>query len=53
LDDVKNLLDLINDGNVNEKDGQSLYTKLMEILTYNIPAGSGFGAGFIAGARSG
>ncbi len=52
-DDVKNLLDLNNDGNVDEKDGQCLYTKLMEILTYNIPAGSGLGAGFIAGTRSG
>ena len=35
-DDVKNLLDLNNDGDVDEKDGQRLYTKLMEILTYNI-----------------
>ncbi len=52
-DDFKKLLDLNNDGKVDKEDGEQLYKKLMEILTYNIPAGSGFGAGFIAGARSG
>jgi len=52
-DDVKNVFDLNNDGKVDENDGHRIYKKMMEILTYNIPAGSGFSAGFIAGARSG
>ena len=51
--DFKKIFDLNNDGKVDEEDGRQIYNKVMEVLTYNIPAGSGFGAGFIAGVRSG
>lgn len=41
------------DGKVDSNDGNRAYEKLMEVLTYNLPSGSGFAAGFIGGVRSG
>jgi uncharacterized membrane protein (Fun14 family) len=50
---VESWLDLNVDGKVDDKDGALAYNKLMEVLTYNLPAGSGFSAGFVGGIRSG
>ena len=46
-------LDLNQDGKVDEQDLKLLYNKALEILTYNIPGGAGFSAGFIGGLRAG
>jgi uncharacterized membrane protein (Fun14 family) len=51
--DALEVLDLNQDGKVDTVDVQRLHHKLMEVLTYNVPAGSGFGGGFFAGVRSG
>merc|ERR1712071_695522 len=47
--DFNQMMDVNNDGNVDEKDAKQISDKVMEVLSYNIPAGSGFGAGFIMG----
>jgi uncharacterized membrane protein (Fun14 family) len=46
-------LDLNHDGIVDGEDVSLLYKKLMKILEFNLPAGSGFGAGFISGVKTG
>lgn len=51
--DFHQLLDLNKDGQVDEKDAQEIMDKVYEILSFNIPAGSGFGAGFFMGIRAG
>ena len=51
--DFNKLLDVDNDGEVSEKDAKQIAEKIMDVVSYNIPAGSGFGAGFIMGVRSG
>jgi len=50
---VRNALDLNDDGSVDGKDRAIALDKLMEILQFNLPAGSGFTAGFVGGLRSG
>jgi len=40
-------------GQVDAKVANELYDKVMEVVGYNIPAGSGFGGGVIVGLRSG
>jgi len=49
---VENVLDLNNDGKVNKKDANLALDKVKEVLTYNMPGGSGFVAGFLCGFRS-
>jgi uncharacterized membrane protein (Fun14 family) len=51
--DVENLLDLNQDGKVDRSDGELAYDKLMSVLQFNLPGGSGFAAGFVGGIRSG
>ena len=51
--DFNNMLDLNDDGVIDQKDGEIVYTKVMKVLQYNMPAGSGFAAGFLGGLRSG
>jgi uncharacterized membrane protein (Fun14 family) len=46
-------LDLNDDGSVDGKDRAIATEKLMEVLQYNLPAGSGFTMGFVGGLRSG
>lgn len=46
-------MDLNKDGKVDKADAKVAYDKLMTVLQYSLPAGSGFGGGFIAGVRSG
>lgn len=51
--DFKNAMDFNKDGKVDKDDAEIAYSKVMEVLQYSLPAGSGFGGGFIAGVRSG
>lgn len=51
--DVESLLDLNQDGTVDRSDGELAYDKLMSVLQFNLPGGSGFAAGFVGGIRSG
>lgn len=51
--DFEKALDLNKDGKVDKEDGKIAYDKVMSVLQYSLPAGSGFGGGFIAGVRSG
>lgn len=51
---MNSALDLDGDGEFNlEGDGKVIYDRVVEVLEYNLPAGSGFGAGFVMGLRSG
>jgi len=50
---VEGLLDLNHDGKIDEKDTAIAYKKIMKVLSYELPAGSGFVAGFAGGVRSG
>jgi uncharacterized membrane protein (Fun14 family) len=51
--DFNKAMDLNKDGKVDKEDAQIASDKLMEVLQYGLPTGGGFGAGFIAGIRSG
>mmetsp|Transcript_3344 Transcript_3344/g.4863 ORF Transcript_3344/g.4863 Transcript_3344/m.4863 type:complete len:203 (+) Transcript_3344:91-699(+) len=51
--DVERVLDLNQDGTVDDKDVNMAYEKVMEVLQFNMTGGSGFAAGFIGGMRSG
>ena len=51
--DVESIMDLNNDGKVDSDDVSQATNKIMNILSFNLPAGGGFSAGFIAGLRSG
>lgn len=46
-------MDLNKDGQVNSEDAKIAYENAMDILQQGLPAGGGFGTGFIAGVRSG
>jgi uncharacterized membrane protein (Fun14 family) len=49
----ENALDLNKDGVVNSEDAKVAFNKMMEVLQYNIPAGSGFVTGVVLGLRTG
>jgi uncharacterized membrane protein (Fun14 family) len=49
----RNALDLNDDGAIDGKDRAMLTEKVMKVLQYNLPAGSGFTMGFVGGLRSG
>ena len=51
--DVESMLDLNKDGKVDQEDAKAGYDKIMEVVAFGLPAGGGFGAGFIGGLRSG
>lgn len=51
--DVENVLDLNDDGKLDDKDINAAYTKLMEILQFNMTGGTGFVTGFLGGFKSG
>jgi len=51
--DVEDYFDFNRDGVVDRDDGRIAYAKAMEILKFNLPGGSGFGAGFVGGLRAG
>lgn len=50
---VENMMDLNADGKVDIEDGKLVYEKVLAVAGANLPAGSGFGAGFLGGLRSG
>jgi hypothetical protein len=52
-DDMMGALDFNKDGKVDAEDRDIAAKKLMEVLQYNLPAGSGFLGGFVGGLRSG
>lgn len=51
--EVEGYLDFNKDGKIDQADGEIATKKVMEVLQFNLPAGSGFGVGFIGGLRSG
>jgi uncharacterized membrane protein (Fun14 family) len=51
--DVEKILDLNDDGKINREDQLLVAEKLMKVLQYNLPGGSGFVAGFVGGLRNG
>lgn len=51
--DFSNILDLNDDGTIDSKDGMIASDKILKVLQYNLPGGSGFVTGFIGGVRSG
>lgn len=50
---VLDFFDFNEDGKIDGKDRSVATRKVMEVLQFNLPAGGGFGAGFIGGLRSG
>jgi hypothetical protein len=52
-EDMEGLLDLNLDGKFDKEDANLLYKKVMKVLAFNLPAGGGFGAGFMGGLRTG
>eukprot|EP00593_Proboscia_inermis_P011100 CAMPEP_0171302934 /NCGR_PEP_ID=MMETSP0816-20121228/12413_1 /TAXON_ID=420281 /ORGANISM="Proboscia inermis, Strain CCAP1064/1" /LENGTH=228 /DNA_ID=CAMNT_0011781809 /DNA_START=12 /DNA_END=698 /DNA_ORIENTATION=+ len=50
--DFSKALDMNEDGVVDELDIRKGYGKIMDVLEFNVPAGSGFGAGFLMGLRT-
>ena len=50
---VEKMLDLNQDGKIDEDDATEVYQKALKVLQFNLPAGSGFAAGFLGGLRSG
>lgn len=51
--DLESYFDLNRDGKINHEDRALATKKVMDVLQFNLPAGSGFTAGFIGGLRSG
>jgi len=51
--DFQKAMDWNQDGNVDELDVQELSQKIYKAMSFNVPAGSGFGAGFVLGVRNG
>lgn len=51
--DVMGVLDLNKDGQFDSKDVDDAYKKVMKVLEYSLPAGSGFAVGFLVGFRAG
>lgn len=51
--DVEGFLDLNDDGRIDGEDGAIAYSKLLSVLQFGLPGGSGFAMGFVGGLRSG
>jgi uncharacterized membrane protein (Fun14 family) len=51
-DDLMNWLDLNQDGKVDADDRDIAIRKVLHVLEFNLPAGSGFVGGLIGGLRS-
>ena len=46
-------MDVNDDGKVDEQDVKIIYEKILDVVSFNMPAGSGFTGGFLAGVKSG
>lgn len=51
--DIEGMMDLNKDGKVDTEDLNKASEDIMEVLSFGLPAGAGFGAGFIFGLRQG
>jgi hypothetical protein len=51
--DFEEYLDLNRDGKVDMEDGKLVYERVLAALQFNMPAGTGFAAGFLGGLRTG
>ena len=51
--DISNVLDVNDDGKIDKNDAEMMHEKFLDVIGFNIPAGSRFGGGFLAGAKSG
>ena len=51
--DIEGMMDLNKDGRVDKEDLNKASEDIMEVLSFGLPAGAGFGAGFIFGLRQG
>ena len=52
-EEMYNMMDFNKDGQIDLDDGQIALQEILKVLQYGVPSGSGFGAGFISGIRSG
>ncbi|KAJ0402796.1 hypothetical protein ATCC90586_004893 [Pythium insidiosum] len=51
--DMMDILDVNKDGKFDTKDVDEVYKAVMKVLEFSLPAGSGFGVGFVVGFRAG
>jgi len=51
--DVQKLLDLNQDGKIDQEDASLAMDKALTVLEFGLPSGTGFAAGFVGGLRSG
>ncbi|GLE04144.1 hypothetical protein PINS_up013055 [Pythium insidiosum] len=51
--DMMDMLDVNKDGKLDAKDIDEVYQAVMKVLEFSLPAGSGFGVGFVVGFRAG
>jgi len=51
--DIEGMLDMNDDGRIDHEDGSMAMKKIMEVMAFGMPSGSGFAAGFVGGLRSG
>ena len=50
-EDLERRFDINNDGTIDGIDGQIVYNKFQDVLSYNMPAGSGFIGGLLMGLK--
>ncbi|GKZ00520.1 hypothetical protein MPSEU_001004400 [Mayamaea pseudoterrestris] len=48
---IEKYMDLNQDGRIDQHDASAAYRKMLKVLEFNLPAGSGFAAGFFGGVR--
>ena len=51
--DIEGIMDLNKDGKIDKEDLDKASEDIMEVLQFGLPAGAGFGAGFIFGLKQG
>ena len=51
--DFQDRFDANHDGKIDMEDAEKFYEQAMEVLSYNMPSGTGFATGVVLGLRSG
>lgn len=51
--DISDMMDVNDDGKVDEQDVKIMYEKVLDVVSFNMPAGGGFTGGFLAGMKCG
>lgn len=51
--DIEGMMDLNKDGKIDKEDLNKASEDVMEVLSFGLPAGAGFGAGFLFGLKQG